>query len=78
MMDEDALCSELAWQSELIDVMFPVVTSAYNLMEERAQDHNGAVCPVCLGRLAEALHRWNEWLHVAGGEHKGEEAVDGR
>jgi hypothetical protein len=78
-MDEDALRHEIAWQSELIDVMFPIVTSAYNLMEERAQDHtpDGAVCPVCLGHLAEALSRWNAWLNavnVAGGEHKGEEA----
>jgi hypothetical protein len=38
-MDEDALRHEIEWQSELIDVMFPIVTSAYNLMEERAQDH---------------------------------------
>jgi hypothetical protein len=79
-MDEEALRHEIEWQSELIDVMFPIVTSAYVLMEERAQDHTptGVICPRCLGHLEEALSRWNAWLHVAGEEHKGEEAHDGR
>jgi hypothetical protein len=85
MMDtaEAALHREVEWQSELIDVMFPIVTSAYVLVEERAQDHTptGAICPRCLGHLEEALSRWNAWLNavnVADGGHKGEEAHDGR
>lgn len=77
--EEATLRHEIEWQSEVIDVMFPVVVSADTLMEERAHDHthNDAVCPICLGKLSEALSRWNAWLHVADGEHKGEEGNDG-